>query len=94
MTIPSNPGRVSSGPLIGEVSRRGFLRGVAAGAGAFGGLGLVDLLSLRAGELERRGMSCILLWMQGGPSQFETFDPKPEHENGGPTRAISTNVSN
>ncbi|MCA9060681.1 MAG: DUF1501 domain-containing protein, partial [Planctomycetaceae bacterium] len=32
-------------------------------------------------------------WMQGGPSQFETLDPKPGHENGGPTDAISTSVS-
>jgi hypothetical protein len=35
----------------------------------------------------------ILLWMQGGPSQFETFDPKPGEENGGTTEAISTAVS-
>ena len=34
----------------------------------------------------------ILLWMQGGPSQFETFDPKPGTENGGPTEAIDTSV--
>ena len=35
----------------------------------------------------------ILLFMQGGPSQLETFDPKPGTENGGPTQAISTAVS-
>ncbi len=34
----------------------------------------------------------ILLWMAGGPSQFETFDPKPDHENGGSTPVISTAV--
>ena len=34
----------------------------------------------------------ILLWMAGGPSQFETFDPKPGTENGGPTTAIDTAV--
>ncbi|HEX7898239.1 MAG TPA: DUF1501 domain-containing protein, partial [Planctomycetota bacterium] len=32
----------------------------------------------------------ILLWMQGGPSQLETFDPKPGTEHGGPTKAIET----
>ena len=37
-------------------------------------------------------MACILLWMQGGPSQFETFSPKPDHANGGETTAISTAV--
>ena len=35
----------------------------------------------------------ILLWMQGAPSQLETFDPKPNHENGGETKAIDTAVS-
>ena len=35
-------------------------------------------------------MACILLWMQGGPSQFETFSPKPGHDNGGETKAIGT----
>jgi uncharacterized protein (DUF1501 family) len=30
--------------------------------------------------------------MQGGPSQFETFDPKPDHENGGETKTIKTTV--
>ena len=32
----------------------------------------------------------ILLWMQGGPSQLETFDPKPGTEHGGPGKAIET----
>lgn len=35
---------------------------------------------------------CITLWMQGGPSQFETFDPKPGTETGGPLSAVSTGV--
>src|SRR4029077_13941330 len=35
-----------------------------------------------------RGMACILMFMRGGPSQFETFDPKPGAAPGGPTRAI------
>ncbi len=33
---------------------------------------------------------CVLLWMAGGPSQLDTFDPKPGHANGGPFRAIDT----
>jgi RNA polymerase sigma factor (sigma-70 family) len=37
-------------------------------------------------------MRCIILWMSGGPSQFETFDPKPGNANGGPTKAIRTTV--
>ncbi|MCA9431635.1 MAG: DUF1501 domain-containing protein, partial [Candidatus Omnitrophica bacterium] len=36
--------------------------------------------------------NCILLWMDGGPSQMETFDPKPGTQNGGPTRSIKTSI--
>ena len=40
----------------------------------------------------RRGKAkaCILVWLSGGPSQLETWDPKPGHRNGGPTKAIET----
>lgn len=71
------------------VGRRHFLRSLAAGAAW---LGLVDRLALRANDLRRQGKACILLWMQGGPSQFETWDPKPGHRNGGETKAIATSV--
>jgi uncharacterized protein (DUF1501 family) len=37
-----------------------------------------------------RKRSCILLWMNGGPSQTDTFDMKPGHEHGGPFRPIDT----
>src|SRR5258708_17334439 len=74
-------------------SRRTFLHYVSAGAVATGTLDFRDLMSVSAGELRKQGMSLILLWMQGGPSQFETFDPKPGTENGGPTEAIETAVS-
>ena len=52
-----------------------------------------DAICLSADDLRKRGMACILLWMGGGPSQFETFSPKPGHENGGETKAIATSVS-
>jgi hypothetical protein len=71
----------------GAVSRRGFLRWLGAGTV---GVSLFDRLTLFADEVRRQQRSCILLWMAGGPSQFETFDPKPGAETQGPTRAIST----
>ena len=77
----------------GGLNRRSFLHGVSTGAVAAGTLGFTDLMSLQAAELRRQGRSMILLWMAGGPSQFETFDPKPDHENSGPTTAINTSVS-
>jgi hypothetical protein len=45
-----------------------------------------------APALRKAGKACILLWMGGGPSQFETFDPKPGHANGGETKTIKTAV--
>ncbi|MEY3228145.1 MAG: hypothetical protein RLZZ536_2764, partial [Planctomycetota bacterium] len=36
--------------------------------------------------------SCILLWMSGGPSQLDTFDPKEGHKNGGPVKSIETRL--
>ena len=49
-------------------------------------------MALQADELRKRQMACILLWMAGGPSQLETFDPKPGTEHGGETKAIATAV--
>ena len=76
----------------GVVSRRGFLRWLGAGSAGLAGLGWLDCLTLHAEELRRQQKACILLWMAGGPSQFETFDPKPGAETQGPTRAIPTAV--
>ncbi len=72
-----------------SVSRRRFLYGASAVAAA-GATNFRDVMSVQAGELRKQGRAMILLFMQGGPSQFETFDPKPGTENGGPTTAIST----
>jgi hypothetical protein len=35
---------------------------------------------------------CVVLWMQGGPSQLDTFDPKPGTSTGGEFNAIATAV--
>jgi len=73
-------------------SRRRFLHTVSATGIAAGTLGFRDLMSLQAADLRRRHKAVIMLWMNGGPSQLETFDPKPNHENGGETSVISTAV--
>src|SRR5438552_3907610 len=74
----------------GAVSRRGFLR--VAGGAAVAGLGISDRLAAHADELKKQNRACILLWMAGGPSQFETLDPKPGAPTQGPTKAIPTAV--
>lgn len=38
----------------------------------------------------KTGPACIILWLRGGPSQLETWDPKPNHRNGGPTKTVKT----
>jgi hypothetical protein len=76
----------------GVVGRRGFLR-LAAGSAALAGLRWGSLLAAGADEMRRRGKACILLWMAGGPSQFETFDPKPGAPTQGTTRAVPTAVA-
>ena len=75
------------------VSRRSFLGGAAAGMG----LAAADMSTLNvlqnpvlAGELKRCDKRVILLWLAGGASQLETFDPKPGRPTGGPYRAIPT----
>src|SRR5688500_11170971 len=70
-------------PRRGSIRRRDLLRALPLAAGIAGGLTWTDLVTAHAADLRQRGMAVILLWMQGGPSQFETFSPKPGHANGG-----------
>jgi len=76
----------------GVTGRREFLAHLGAGAAAVTALGWRDLMVARAAELRRQGHSMILLWMDGGPSQFDTFNPKIGSPNQGPATAISTTV--
>jgi hypothetical protein len=75
------------------VHRRDFMRVAAAASAAAGMMSWTDRICMSADDMRKRGMACILLWMGGGPSQFETFSPKPGHANAGETKAISTSVS-
>ncbi len=74
-------------------SRRSFLQ---AGSLLLGGLGLSDLLRLRAAAGERKAVdtAVILLWLEGGPSHMETYDMKPDspREYRGEFSPISTRV--
>lgn len=78
----------------GVASRRSFLKTVGAGSLAAGvsTVGWRDLMLAQAAELRKRGKSLILLWMDGGPSQYDTFNPKPGSQYQGPSQPIATNV--
>jgi hypothetical protein len=76
-------------PKTESVSRRDFLR--------VGGMGVVSLkLAEKARALHpaHKPRNCILIQMTGGPSQLETFDPKPEapRDVRGPLRPIQTSI--
>lgn len=67
------------------------------GLGAMFGGGLVDALRMRAnaGEVSAPPTSCILIWLDGGPSHIDSFDPKPDApaEIRGEFQPIRTRVS-
>jgi Protein of unknown function (DUF1501) len=78
------------------VSRRSFLK---VGSLGFTGLTLADALRVKANASASNGASVpersvILIWLDGGPPQHETYDPKPNApaEYRGPLKPISTAV--
>ncbi|MBS0264655.1 MAG: DUF1501 domain-containing protein [Planctomycetes bacterium] len=82
---------------LGSANCQGIRRRTALKAGFLGlaGLTTADLLRMQAaGAPIQKDKSVILIWLDGGPSQLETYDPKPEAPSDyrGPYDAISTNV--
>src|SRR4051812_14295033 len=73
-------------PLNPEFDRRGFLK--LAGLSWLTPVG--RLLAEQSERTRRPAQSVILLWMAGGPSQLETFDPHPGARIAAGTRAITT----
>jgi hypothetical protein len=76
-----------------EMSRRSFLK---FGTSSFLGMIAMQQLQLSAfsatDALPSQAEHCIVLFMSGGPSQLDTFDPKAGTSNGGPFKAISTSA--
>ena len=79
------------------IARRDFIQ---LGVGGVLGLGMGDLLRLRSDAAQASGkanpdqVNCILVWLDGGPTHYETFDPKPDapSEVRGKFKPIPTNV--
>src|SRR5262249_12760030 len=74
------------------INRRGFLK---CGSLGIGGISLTQLLALRASEEQPKSRSraaVIFLELAGGPTQFETYDPKPNapEEYRGPLGTVAT----
>jgi hypothetical protein len=78
-----------------HVSRRAFLKGALVTGGGlvlpnWGGLVHSDTIASAA---KKAGKRCILLWMNGGASQIDTFDMKPGRATGGLFRPIASKVT-
>jgi hypothetical protein len=78
----------------GESTRRGFLKCSAGLSALAANMSVLDVLAQPAvaEQLRRNQKSVILLWLAGGASQLETWDPKPGRATGGPFSEIPTNV--
>src|SRR5262245_63717663 len=75
-------------PADHRLSRRQWLGNVAAGALGVGAFGLSSF----AEELKKKDKQVLFVWLDGGMSQLESWDPKPNTQFGGPFRAIPTSV--
>src|SRR5687768_4639694 len=75
-------------------SRRGLLRLAAGGVAGVASSSWLSALADDAAATGRRYKSCILLFMHGGPTHIDTFDPKPDApaEYRGNFRPIQTSV--
>jgi len=70
-----------------RVTRRKFL-GASAGAVGLGALANPAV----ADELKKQRRQVLFVWLDGGMSQLESWDPKPNTPFGGPYRSIQTSV--
>ena len=77
-------------PWEHRLSRRQWLGGVL---GASAAAGLAPLLRARADEVAAaKEKQVLFIWIDGGISQYESWDPKPNTQFGGPFRPISTSI--
>jgi hypothetical protein len=81
-------------PWEHTLSRRqllGSAAGAAAGAMGLGALGGLVQPAV-AEEMKKKEKQVLFIWIDGGMSQLESWDPKPGTQFGGPFRAIPTSV--
>src|SRR5438067_279791 len=74
-----------------DLSRRGFLTSAALGTAGLLGPGLLARAAA-SGQLAKAHKRVMVIFLSGGVSQLESWDPKPGTDTGGPFRAIPTSV--
>ncbi len=75
-----------------RLTRREWLKLLSAGVVGYSMSGWLERVAAQNAGNPARKRSCILLWMNGGPSQMDTFDLKPGHANGGEFQEIQTSA--
>ena len=70
-----------------ELDRRSFLR---IGLGATAAASISPALIAQEAAARVKAKAVIVLFMEGGPSHIDTFDPKPGQDTNGPFKAIDT----
>ncbi len=76
---------------IHKLGRRSLLRlGTSAFFGALVSRWISPARALAGDVPAPKVDACILIWLNGGPSHIDTFDPKPGRPTGGPFKAIRT----
>jgi hypothetical protein len=75
-----------------QFHRRLFLTGVAASVPAVTSFGGLFTSPAFAETTRKAGKNVLLLWLCGGPSQFETWDPKPGRPSSGPFSSLPTAI--
>jgi len=78
-------------PWEHSLSRRQWLTLVGGGAAVAGLGGLTQ--PLLADTLKKKSKQVLFIWLDGGLSQLESWDPKPNTQFGGPFRAIPTSLT-
>jgi hypothetical protein len=73
-----------------ELDRRDMMRMMGLGLMGSTCARWLPALAAEMAHDPRRTRHCILLWMSGGPSQTDTFDMKPGHDNGGEFKEAAT----
>ena len=76
-----------------DLSRRDWFKLSAAGVSFFSYSNWLPTLARGAADAKKKHKSCILLWMDGGPSHKDTFDLKPDYKDPGDFKPIATSAA-
>lgn len=75
------------------IDRRRWMQFATMGAVGGSASGWLPSIAAATSSAKEQGRHCVLLWMSGGPSQIDTFDMKPGHNNGGSLKEVATAVA-